>query len=275
MIVAGNNGEYAFIVLVCCVAIAASVAAQAHEFWVGPTNFHPSRGETVGLKIYQGKNFKGQSLPYIDEWFTRFVVRTPAGLADVDGELGDDPAGTVLVDNPGFYIVAYQSTADFLELDALRFNRFLHNEGLDQVARTRAERGESDRPGREYYWRCAKTLFGTDLAQAAGFDQSLDCLFELIPETNPYAAEPSARLRVQALYLGEPIAGILVRGFTNAEAAQPIEARTDENGRAELYLYPPGYWLLNAVHMVPAIDREDAQWESFWASITFDTGTQP
>ena len=259
------------VIVLAGIALCSTPSAVAHEFWITPTDFRPEPGATVGLKLYQGLGFKGQSLPYINEWFSSYVVLTPIGLRDIDGELGDDPAGTLRIDDAGLYLVVYQSTADFLSLDALRFNRFLREEGLEHIAQQRAERGESDQPGTEYYRRCAKTLLGTNLTQAAGFDRNFDCSFELILESNPHAAD-GAGVRLQARYLGKPIAGILVKGFTKAAPEERITARTDTEGRATLDVSRPGQWLLNAVHMIPANNRGDAQWESFWASLTFQIG---
>ena len=35
-------------------------------------------------------------------------------------------------------------------------------------------------------------------------------------------------------------------------------------------LTPPGVWLVKAVHMVPAPAASGADWESLWASLTFE-----
>jgi len=32
----------------------------------------------------------------------------------------------------------------------------------------------------------------------------------------------------------------------------------------------PGLWLIKAVHMVPAPEGSGAEWESLWASLTFE-----
>ena len=37
-------------------------------------------------------------------------------------------------------------------------------------------------------------------------------------------------------------------------------------------LHSDGMWLIKAVHMVPAATGSSADWESFWASLTFAPG---
>ena len=41
----------------------------------------------------------------------------------------------------------------------------------------------------------------------------------------------------------------------------------------EFRLRPGGMWLVKAVHMVPAHAGTNAEWASFWASLTFELRT--
>jgi len=49
-----------------------------------------------------------------------------------------------------------------------------------------------------------------------------------------------------------------------------LRARSDQNGRATFAIDEAGPWLVKAVHMVPAAAGSNADWESFWASLTFE-----
>jgi uncharacterized GH25 family protein len=46
--------------------------------------------------------------------------------------------------------------------------------------------------------------------------------------------------------------------------------RTDAAGRVRVPLSRSGVWLVKAVHMIPAPAGADADWESIWASLTFE-----
>ncbi len=48
-----------------------------------------------------------------------------------------------------------------------------------------------------------------------------------------------------------------------------LTARSDKAGRVNFTL-PGGVWLFKAVHMVPAARETAAEWESLWASTTFE-----
>jgi len=82
--------------------------------------------------------------------------------------------------------------------------------------------------------------------------------------------QPGATLPVQILHEGKPLANVLVVAM-NAEAPMnKIKARSDKSGRASLSLDRAGYWLVKAVHMRPAPAASGADWESLWASLTFE-----
>jgi uncharacterized GH25 family protein len=49
-----------------------------------------------------------------------------------------------------------------------------------------------------------------------------------------------------------------------------VRARTDAKGRVTLRLAHAGFWLIKAVHMEAAPADAGVDWESWWASITFD-----
>jgi len=74
--------------------------------------------------------------------------------------------------------------------------------------------------------------------------------------------------------LSEPIKDVLVIAFTQADPEQKVSARTDASGRVSLKLSRPGTWLVKAVHIIemPPDDKK-ADWESFWASLTFEIDT--
>jgi len=262
-------GFYAKTLVGLLLAVLASGSAFGHDFWIEPTRFMPAPGDEVELVLRVGQDLGGDTVPYIDEWFSDYRVITPDGPVPVDAMLGDDPAGMFVAGRPGLYLVAYRSTRDFVELAPGKFNDYLRDEGLERFIDRRAEFGESGRPAREWYSRCAKSLLrvgagGPDDAYALNLGYTL----ELIPARNPYALRAGEPLPVTLLYEGLPLPGALVIAFTADRPADKITARTAADGRIELPLGRPGLWLVKAVHMI-RIGNAQADWESFWASLTF------
>jgi uncharacterized GH25 family protein len=98
---------------------------------------------------------------------------------------------------------------------------------------------------------------------------------EVIPERSPFRLWPDG-LPFRVLYKGRPVNGVGIN-FKScdqqaASASKDCDAgsfRTDQDGRV-LVPSRPGIWLITAVHIVRATSG-DADWESTWTSLTFET----
>ncbi len=260
----------AVLVVSLCAALFAA-RLYAHDFWIEPTRFEAQPGDRVPLILRVGVDLAGDRLPYINDWFSDYRVVAPSGPRPITGLLGDDPAGSFEALEPGVHLIGYRSTRDFVEMEPKKFRSYLEEEGLEHVIALRAERGTSERPAREYYSRCAKSLVAVgDPVKGSAFSTILGYTLELVPERNPYGLAPGDSLPLRLLYRGEPIAGVLVQAFAATAPASKVTARTDGDGRVQLRLDRPDLWLVKAVHIIETrADVEGADWESFWASLTF------
>ena len=75
---------------------------------------------------------------------------------------------------------------------------------------------------------------------------------------------------LRLIYEGKPLEGALVVAFNKTEPLKKRKARTDKDGRVQFDFNRPGVWLVTAVHMLPAPPKTNADWESVWASLTFE-----
>jgi len=88
-----------------------------------------------------------------------------------------------------------------------------------------------------------------------------------MPRKNPYALRAGSELPVALLFRGKPLAGVLVVAINPNET---VQARTDAKGLVKLRLGRSGFWLIKAVHMDAAPPDAGVDWESWWASVTFE-----
>src|SRR5439155_9586831 len=102
---------------------------------------------------------------------------------------------------------------------------------------------------------------------------ALPISLELVAERNPYAIRVGQDLPVRLTYEKRPLAGALVVAMNRLNPSEKQAARTDNDGRVRFRLRPGGMWLVKAVHMVPAHAGTNAEWASFWASLTFELRT--
>lgn len=260
---------------VAIVVATAGARLAAHDFWLEPSAFQPAVGSMLSLALRVGQHFNGEAVPRQARMIEKFVISGPDGERAVDGREGLDPAGFVTVSTPGLYVVGYRSLPSSVELGAEQFEKYLAEEGLDAIIEQRKKTGRSQTPGLEIYSRCAKTLVRTPSSgPVTGGDRPLGLRLELVAETNPYAAAPKLRAphAFHLLYEGKPLAGTLVVAINRAAPETKVSARTDRAGRVALAL-TPGVWLVKAVHMIPAPAGVAAEWESLWASLTFELPT--
>lgn len=242
----------------------------AHDFWIEPSTFQPAVGSTVVVRLAVGQRFRGDALPRNPALIARFVLVSDAGETLVGGRAADEPAGTVRVEQPGLQLIAYRSLNSQVSLEAAKFEDYLKEEGLEAVIEARAKRGESQKPSREVFSRAAKSLLAAGGSGTTGYDRVLGLTLELVPERNPYAMKEGEDLPVRILYEGKPLAGALVVAIAHDDREKKIAQRSDRNGRVTLRLPKRGAWLVKAVHMVPAAGDPSTDWQSIWASLTFE-----
>ncbi len=257
------------------VAMAVADGAAAHDFWIEPSTFHPGVGDAVRVMLRVGEHFDGAPVERNPERLLRFAAVDADGETSIPGADGTDPAGILRVRKAGTLWLVYRSNHARIELEAEKFEAYLREEGLDAIIEKRRAAGQSDKPGREIYSRCAKSLITVGGGAGAGFDRAVGLPLELVPETDPRAARPGDELTIRALYDGKPLANLAVGAMNKAEGKGQLTARTDAEGRAKLKLPRGGVWLVKAVHMVPAPAGRDADWESLWASMTFELPVAP
>jgi uncharacterized GH25 family protein len=262
-------------VIAATFAVLLASRAMAHDFWIEPSTFRPAAGERVMAALRVGQKLNGEALPRIPQLIDRFVIKGESGLeGSVVGRPGADPAGIAFIADGGLHWIGYQSNPYPVALEAPKFEDYLRDEGLERIIDARKKAGRSASPGRERFYRCAKVLLDTPGGTPAGtsrvVDTPLGFTLELLPRKNPYVVQPGGELPLSLLFRGKPMADVLVVAMSKDDPEKAIRARTDAKGHVTLRLAHAGFWLIKAVHMEAAPADSGVDWESWWASITFD-----
>jgi hypothetical protein len=258
--------------IVRLVAVALALGAAplaAHDMWIEPTSFLPNTGNIIGVRLRVGQDFLGDPLPRDPALIEQFISVDSTGRKPVYGRDGADPAGLVRVAEPGVLILGYQSHPSPIVLPATKFNQYLKDEGLDTIIELRAGRNQTN-SAREIFSRCAKSLLHYGTPAGTQSDRVLGFTLELVAERNPYTIRTGQELPFRLTYEGHPLPGALVVAMNRANPPAKMTARTDKQGRVTFRLPQDGVWLIKAVHMVPAAAGTNADWASFWASLTFE-----
>ena len=250
--------------------LAAVAPLGAHDFWISPSAFRPKVGGLIGIRLLVGQEMIGDPVPREPDAIKQFVVANGPADKTVPGREGGDPAGIIRADAPGLLIVGYQSLPRPIELLPDKFDQYLGEEGLDEIKALRAGRGAKAGTAREIFSRCAKTLLLSGAGSENDRDRALGLTFEIVAEHNPYLSAAGRELSFALTYEGKPRAGALVIALNQRDPSKKLSARSDNQGRVAFRFPTGGVWLVKAVHMIPAKPGTNADWESYWASLTFD-----
>jgi len=242
----------------------------AHDLWIDPTTFFPEPGTIVGVRLRVGQDLLGDPVPRDPSLINQFVFEDDAGRKPVIGQDGVDPAGLLRVAMPGLVVIGYRSHPSSVELPPEKFNQYLKEEGLEAVADLRARRNESGAKAREIFSRCAKSLVLSGPATDRQGDRRLGFTLELVAERNPYTIATGQDLPFRLTYENRALPGALVVAINRVNPSEKLTARTDSDGRVRFRLKQGGMWLVKAVHMIPAPAGANAEWASYWASLTFE-----
>jgi len=265
------------LIVVSCIAIVAMVprVAAAHDFWLYPASHQlPSPGE-VSITIQLGQPNDVADLERRPEHITRFEAHGATGVVAVTGVPGKSPAGYLTLPAEGIYSVIYQSGHSVVELEPREFDMYLADEGLADIIADRDKRGEAQRPGRDSFARYAKALVRVGNA-TDGFDRRIGMPAELVATVDPFVGGVDGLLEFQLWYLDKPRAGARVELF-KIEAnniTKVVKVTSDREGRIKIPTPGLGRWMVTATLMRRASLPLEGDWESSWASLSFEVVTE-
>lgn len=265
-----NFRNKSFAVLFGLAAALDGATARAHEFWVEPATFTLEAGGRLGVRLCVGDGFEGWSLARNAQRIEKFVATGPAGEQPVVGLDGSEPAGIARLTTPGGYVIAYRSNRAFTEMPTLKFDAYLKDKGLDRIVALRAKQGaDRQQVVHEAYSRNSKALIRVGNTGAI-VDRRMGLRLELVAAPERSSADRSDIHTYQLLFDGKPLADALVVATRPGTADDDLKVRTDAEGRASFRLTAPGMWRIAVVHMIRAPADVAADWESLWASLTFE-----
>ncbi|MBD2755476.1 DUF4198 domain-containing protein [Spirosoma validum] len=262
-----------FLLLVGLLITVCAGLAFGHEFWLQPSRFFASVGEKINLQVLVGEGFVGERSEGKKNRISQYRHHTARGMTDLTPTITADTYGDVAVSltPPGTHLFSFANTPKFLAMKADSFLLYLEEDGLDNVIAARKQQGETDKPSRELYERCVKTLVqvGTPITDNT-FVKNTGMTLEIIPTQNPYNQHPGQIAEFRILFEDKPLSGALVR-YWNRDAANRLNEEKHHSNVQGLIQFRlrAGSNMVSLVHMIPEKDTNAADWHSYWGSLTF------
>ncbi len=274
--------------------LAGTMPALAHNTWLLSSAYSSKQATTVRLAVATSEHFPTSeyrtSPDRIAEWVDRLGQERSA-IRDYHLE-GLELVAEVHLDKPGVHVVAAALHPRFIEFEGSYFEEYLADEHATEALAIRRNTGAGKQPGRMYYTKLLKTFIEIGVQATSDYKTPVGHMLEIIPLSNPCRWRVGDQVTVRVLYEGKPAANLRVSSghdhmakhtHRTSESHDYIESVfTDAEGEATLTLDCPGQWFLRTHLIRPIKDAKQrsgasprADWESFWASITFRVLDRP
>ena len=256
-----------------CLLWASGTVLCAHDLYLLPDLFLVKTGSVLHVGFHNGDSFpESEAAPKVER-LKEAKLSGKAGSFAVESLhiSGKETLGSVMVPGAGTFLLSVRTMPSVIELSPANFLDYLKEEGLTEVMEWRASHQETEKPGRERYTKFAKSLVKS--GQADGFyDHSLGFTLEIIPLADPYAIRGSGSLPVKVLFRGKAAAGLQLEAAwaLGKEHKTTVIGRTGADGAISVPLSKAGLWRLHALKMERCAEPNVADWESSWASLTFE-----
>lgn len=182
----------------------------------------------------------------------------------------------------GTYVIGVSTKARALGLPAEDFSAYLEHDGVLDILSARKRHGLTDQPVTERYSKHVKAIVQVGDIRTEVYSHELDYPAEFVPLQNPYDLIAGDTLELRFLHRGLPVANQLVyashEGYnadSNGDAVahrEAVQTRTNADGVARVQLSQAGLWYVRTIHMVETTDDPDVDYESNWATVTFEVG---
>jgi hypothetical protein len=250
-----------------------TAALFGHDLYLRPRLFRFTPGQAGTVEFHNGEAFPESQVPPVLARLKGTQVLSPQGAQAMTNVRIVGKAGMADFKAPAApaFLVVGHTVPNFIELDAKKFEEYLAHEHLTAISDWRKAHGESAKPGREFYSKYVKTVLHTG-APDAFVTKPIGAPIEFVPLADPATKKPGDKLTVQILFHGAPAANLHVEAAraNGTDAKETPIGRTNHEGKIDIPLDSPGLWKLHAIHMQRRQDTKQADWESHWASLTFE-----
>ncbi|MCW8092213.1 DUF4198 domain-containing protein [Alteromonas sp. ASW11-130] len=246
-----------------------------HDFWLEPGQYYYDKPSSVPIQFKIGHKHNTDSWNL--RWDKIVALRnyTPKGVVDMAASIvpkSTSSSGVAKTQKlrSGTYIIGFESYHSVSELKADKFNVYAQEEGLHDILKYRESNGVTKSSGVELYSRKAITIIQVGNELSANVMTPVGHTLEIVPLRHPYDLPADGALAAKVLFKGKPLQHALVEAAPLAGAGHNTQTmRTNSHGRVMFNFTDKGPVLLNVIWGVPLINNNQADFETYFASLTF------
>ncbi len=253
-----------------------ATALQAHDLFLRLDSFYAAPNSIVRIRALNGTFSKSENSVTSDRLRDLSVV-SGGSTAHPDtttwSSKGDTSVFTLKTGASGTYVVAASLKPREITLKAAEFNTYLESDGIPDVLAERKRKGELGKDATERYAKHIKALIQVGSVRSGDFNTVLGYPAEIVPLDNPYTLRAGSTLRVRTMVDGKTVGNqLVVAGGRTKNGKRQVEkrVRSDASGVARVRLPNSGQWYVKFINMVPYEGAEKIDYESKWATLTFE-----
>jgi hypothetical protein len=276
-------------VLLTLAVLAASPAAEAHDFVILASTATPAAATDFDLGMRVAEVFPGELTAWRTGHVLELAIIDARGRTDIESPpIAGEPAQARLrLRAPGTAVVALSTDPSYITLAGPEFTAYLKEEGHE--APLAARRGDkAAAPGRERSTRSVKTLLNIAGPNASVALTRVGLTLEIVPEKDLATLLPGGTLPVRVFFRNAPYSSGLLCAADAVDLAAPTSGhdsgaaapgggrgpyawcgRLDGAGRISVPIPRAGWQMLRTTKMIDLHDDPKADWHSFWSSLTF------
>ena len=251
---------------------------SSHELFLKTDTYFLQKGEPAEIFLFNGTFDNSENAITTDRIVGAQIHGTNYDFMPKDSDYAIREKVTYLKftpGEPGTYAAGISTLPRMIELGSEDFKEYLEHEGLEDMIAERKEKGLEDQGVREKYSKHVKAILQVGGTRTDHFSKEFGYPLEFIPVKNPYALKVGDWAAFKLLLNGKPLAEQGVHISSRNDGVNPfakeIPARTDAQGQVSFEITETGHWYVATIHMVESPEK-DVEYESIWATITFEVG---
>jgi uncharacterized GH25 family protein len=242
----------------------------AHDLYLQGSPFILGEPGQTKIGMYLAEAFPGKKERWRSEKTVDFRVVAPESESKAEEKTNVDPE--VMLAGEGTYVIGWSSTPSYISIDAKAFDEYIEAEGYDNVIAMRKTSAQAAEQ-REKYTRFLKTFLQVGSKTTSNFNHTFGYKIEIIPMNNPYEVSAGEDFQLQVRLDGKPLANVrLMATFDTYSTEHDVyeqTVQTNSEGIAVIKITKPGIWMIRTSYMLPIQNDPKADWESYWANISF------
>jgi hypothetical protein len=262
-------------IFLAAVAIVTMIATPllSHHYILVPEKYIYNRGDSVKVHLMVGEPFAFEFERDLQRDMTpHFMFYTSADSMNLMRAMRDSsrPILTMVADFSGLGLVEMQRSASTIEEKPGAFQRYLAEEKINDITFDSSKWKKEI--VKEKYSRCIKSLITCGAAPEGNiYSKKTGQKLELLLLNNPYSLSTNERIGVKLLWNGQPLAGQWIAASVRNGAGEvsEVSAKTGADGTTSFEAVPNGTCYLHTVKMVRLSKGDDMDFESVWASFSF------